>query len=276
MGGHGGSKSFSFSFGGSGGSGGASDSFDFGFGDIFSNLFGGNFKSGGKFGGSRSGPSKSIRTVSSQIYKTEIVGKGMTWLLLTYTPSLKGIENVESIVEDVAASLQGALKVTEFLCSLFSLFGKFGELLRILCTETLFFCCQVGSINCEIEQSLCKDLGIFPRRVPKVFVYSCQASEKGALVEFAGDLSVRDLKTFCQSHLPRFSKRVELKRLDFSSLTGEKLPTVMLLSTKKDTPVIWRVLSGLYHKRFNFYDAQVCGYWLTATYAISVVSFFLF
>ncbi|GMP85941.1 hypothetical protein CsSME_00038914 [Camellia sinensis var. sinensis] len=63
-------------------------------------------------------------------------------------------------------------------------------------------------------------------------------------------------------HLPRFSKRVDLNHFEFSSGTGEILPKVLLLTTKKDTPVIWRVLSGLYHKRFVFYDVEVfhaCG-----------------
>lgn len=41
----------------------------------------------------------------------------------------------------------------------------------------------------------------------------------------------------------------------------------MLLSTKKDTPVIWRVLSGLYNGRFVFYNTEVCHILaLTSTY----------
>ena len=124
MGGQGGSRSFSFSFGGSGGpssfgGSGGSRSFGFGMDDIFSNLFGGGFK-GSQFGasggatGSQSGsrsPSKSIRAINSQVYKKEIVDQGMTWLLFCYTTSLRGIQNVESIIEEVATSLQGALKV---------------------------------------------------------------------------------------------------------------------------------------------------------------------
>ncbi|EXB52381.1 DnaJ homolog subfamily C member 16 [Morus notabilis] len=227
MGGQGGSRSFSFSFGGSG----DSSSFGFGMDEIFSNLFGGNIKSGGQFGGfgggtqSQSGsrnPSKSIRAVNSQIYKKEIVDQGMTWLLFIYTTSSKVIQNVEPIIEEVANFLEGALKV--------------------------------GSINCQMEQSLCKDLGISPQRIPSVFIYSLKESEKGSLVEYNGDWAVKSLKSFCQHHLPSFSKRVDLKRFEFPS---QKLPTVMLLSTKKDTPVIWRVLSGLYRKKFIFYDAQV-------------------
>lgn len=119
------------------------------------------------------------------------------------------------------------------------------------------FLCQVGSINCQMEQSLCKDLGISPQRIPSVFIYSLKESEKGSLVEYNGDWAVKSLKSFCQHHLPSFSKRVDLKRFEFPSLSVQKLPTVMLLSTKKDTPVIWRVLSGLYRKKFIFYDAQV-------------------
>ena len=91
-----------------------------------------------------------------------------------------------------------------------------------------------------------------------MFVYSYIASEKGSLVEYNDDLAVKNLKSFCQEHLPRFSKRVHLNNFEFASSTTEKLPRVMLLSTKKDTPVIWRVLSGLYRKRLIFYDAEVC------------------
>lgn len=118
MGGQGGSKSFSFSFGSSGGSG--PGSFGFGMDDIFSNFFGGNTKGGSRFGGfsgstrsqsaTRSYP-KNIRTISSQVFQKEIADQGITWLLLSYTPALKGNQNIESIIEEVASSLEGALKV---------------------------------------------------------------------------------------------------------------------------------------------------------------------
>ncbi|XP_061366414.1 dnaJ protein ERDJ3A [Gastrolobium bilobum] len=230
MGGQGGSKSFSFSFGGSG----DSNSFGFGLDDIFGSLFGGGGGGGGRqfggFGSSTSSQSgsksslKSFRAINSHIYKKEIADQGMTWFLLSYTPSLKGIQYFESTVEEVASSLQGALKV--------------------------------GSINCEKEVSLCKELGVNPRRAPRLFVYSYKENEKGSLVEYGGDLAVKNLKAFCQEHLPRFSKRTDLNYLDQFSTNG-KLPRVMLLSTKKDTPVIWRVLSGLYHRRITFSDAEV-------------------
>lgn len=115
-GGQGGSQSYSFSFGGAGGP----NSFDFGMNEIFSNFFGGNSKSSSKFGGfgSRTGSqtgsrssSKSIRAINSQVFKKEIADQGMTWLLFSYTPSLKGSHYVESIIEEVASSLEGALKV---------------------------------------------------------------------------------------------------------------------------------------------------------------------
>ncbi|KAM5560475.1 dnaJ protein ERDJ3A [Rosa sericea] len=231
MGGQGGSQSFSFSFGGP--SGGPSP-FGFDMNDILSNFFGDNSGAGGQFGGftgssrarpgSRSTPT-SIRALSSQVYKKEVVDQGLTWLLFSYTTSLKGHQHVESLVEEVASSLKGALKV--------------------------------GSVNCDTEASLCKDLGIYPRRMPRVFVYSYKASEKGLLVEYDGDWGAKPLKSFCQDHLPRFSKRVDLNFLKSSSVTVDKFPTLVLLSTKKDTPVIWRVLSGLYHKRIIFYDVQV-------------------
>ncbi|KAL6987845.1 hypothetical protein U1Q18_013591, partial [Sarracenia purpurea var. burkii] len=230
MGGQGSPGSFSFSFGGSGGQ----RSFGFGLDDIFSNFFGGGMGGGGQSGGfssstrSQSGSRsvrKSIRAVNSQVYKKEISDKGMTWLIFSYTPTLKGTQYYEPIIEEVANSLEGALKA--------------------------------GIINCETELSFCNDLGVYPRRAPRVFVYSYRSSDSGSLVEYNGDLAVKNLKTFCQEHLPRFSKRTDLSNFDFSSGIGETLPKVMLLSKKKDTPVIWHVLSGLYHNRFAFFDAGV-------------------
>lgn len=76
-------------------------------------------------------------------------------------------------------------------------------------------------------------------------------------MEYSDDLDVKRVKSFCHDHLPRFSKRVDLDHFDFVSQSVGGLPKVMLLSAKKDTPVIWRALSGLYRNRFVFYDAQV-------------------
>lgn len=226
----GGSKSFSFSFGGSGGDG----SFDAS--DIFSNFFGGGMGGGGNQfgggfgnpGGSRSGfgnSPKNIISINSQLYKKELTNKGVTWLVLSYTPSMRGIQHYESIVEDVGNSLKGAL--------------------------------EVGSVNCEVESSLCKELGIRPKTKPKIFVYSYKSTETGSLIEYTGDGTVKDLKSFVQDHLPKFSKRVPLSEFETKFNTPESLPKVILLSTKKDTPVIWRALSGIYRKRFIFYDTQV-------------------
>ncbi|KAH1039962.1 hypothetical protein J1N35_041705 [Gossypium stocksii] len=206
MGGDGSSQTFSFSFGSPGGS----SFFGFDYNDIFSRFF------------SR----KSIRAISSDVFKKEISDKGMAWLLLSYTPALQqGKQHYESIIDEVAGLLQGAIKV--------------------------------GRINCETEHSLCKDLGMHPGRALRLFVYSYKRNEKGSLEEYKGDLVAKNVKTFCQDHLPRFSRRVSLNHFDLSSSNLEKYPRVILLSTKKDTPVIWRALSGLYHKRFSFYDAEV-------------------
>ncbi|KAI7991378.1 DnaJ protein ERDJ3A [Camellia lanceoleosa] len=95
---------------------------------------------------------------------------------------------------------------------------------------------KVGSQNCETESSFCKDLGVYPRRTPRVFVYSYKVTVNIS---------------------QGFQNVLDLNHFEFSSRTGETLPKVLLLSTKIDTPVIWRVLSGLYCKRFVFYDAEV-------------------
>ncbi|CDP06457.1 unnamed protein product [Coffea canephora] len=230
MGGQGGSKSFSFSFGGPS----SQSSFGFGLDDIFSNFFGGDrggshfggFGGSGRsqYGGAGSTP-KSIPPVNSLVYQKEISDKGITWLLLSYKSTSRGMQYYESVIGEVAVSLKGALKV--------------------------------GSVNCDTETSFCKELGIHPHRTPRLLVYSYKSSESGTLVEYNNDLDAKNLKSFCQDHLPKFSKRVNLDHFDFASETVGVLPKVMLLSTKRDTPVIWRVLSGLYHKSFVFYDAEV-------------------
>lgn len=117
MGGQGGSKSFSFSFGGPSSQ---QSSFGFGLDDIFSNFFGGDrgrsqfggFGSSGKshFGGTKSSP-KSIPAVNKPIYRKDIADKGITWLLLSYTSTSRGLQNYEFVVGEVAVSLEGALKV---------------------------------------------------------------------------------------------------------------------------------------------------------------------
>ena len=129
MGGQGGGKSFSFSFGGPG----SQSSSGFGLDDIFSNMFGGGMGSGSQFGGGMgsgsrfggfsgfggSGKSqsrtknsgKSIPSINSQMYKKEISDKGMTWLLLSHTSISRDIQYYESVIRDVASSLDGAMKV---------------------------------------------------------------------------------------------------------------------------------------------------------------------
>lgn len=230
MGGQGSAKSFSFSFGGPG----SQSSSGFGLDDVFSSMFGGGMGSGSGFGGfggsgrsqSRTRNSgKSIPSINSQMYKKEISDKGVMWLLLSHTSTSRDIQYYESIIGEVASSLDGAMKV--------------------------------GRINCETDASFCKGLGIYPRNLPRLFVYSLKSSGNGALMEYSDDLDVKRVKSFCHEHLPRFSKRVDLDHFDFASQTVGGLPKVMLLSAKKDTPVIWRALSGLYRNRFFFYDAQV-------------------
>ncbi|CAI9782367.1 unnamed protein product [Fraxinus pennsylvanica] len=234
MGGKEGSESFSFSFSGPGSGSGRQSSFGFGLDDIFSNFFGGDAGGGNQFGGfgrsgssqySGRGPSKSLPAVNSQLYRKEIFDKGMTWLLISHSSNRQGIQHYESVIEEVESSLQGAL--------------------------------EAGSINCDSDASFCQELGVYPRRAPRVFVYSYKSSESGSLVEYTGDLDEKRVKSFVKDYLPRFSKRIDLGHLDIASENAGNLPKVMLLSTKKDTPVIWRALSGLYRKRFVFYDAEV-------------------
>lgn len=88
-------------------------------------------------------------------------------------------------------------------------------------------------------------------------MYSYKAGDKGSLIEYNEHLVAKNLKSFCRDHLPRFSKRINLNRIEFTFDAKARLPSVLLLSTKKETPIIWRVLSGMYHERLNFYDTEV-------------------
>lgn len=225
-------KSFSFSFGGKPSSGGGQFGFDMD--DIFSNFFqtsgnkGRSHHGGFSSSGSRSNPkfstSGNIQNIDSQSFNEKVRDQGITWLLLFYTSSTSGYHVHESLVEEATNSLHGAVKT--------------------------------GKINCQSEQALCRDLGVSPSRSTRLFIYAYGSSSKGSLLEYKDNLDARSLKIFCQDHLPRISKRVDLSGFDFPS-AHENLPQVLLLSTKKDTPVIWRAISGFYHKRFAFFDTQV-------------------
>ncbi|EPS65456.1 hypothetical protein M569_09321, partial [Genlisea aurea] len=226
MGGQGGgSHSYSFSYSGPGSA--KQSSFGFGLNDIFSNFFGG----GSHFDGFSSFRKRTrhsagiIPSVDSQFYKNEIVNKGITFLLLSYSPNSQGLQYYESAIEEATSALKGALRI--------------------------------GGINCDSEASLCRELGINPRRGPRIFVYSYASNEKGSLVEYDSNLDVKSLKRFCDDSLPKFSKRINLDGLSNFASDAGRLPKVLLLSSKKTTPVIWRALSGLYRYRFSFYDSRV-------------------
>jgi hypothetical protein len=123
MGSQGNGKTFSFSFGGNpGGSGG----FPFGFdlGDVFSNFFAGGTMGGSKHGGSAgsggpntgtSGQQSSavrIHDVTTQVFNKKVSDQGITWLLLFYKPQSKDQFVLESVMPDVANSLNGATRVS--------------------------------------------------------------------------------------------------------------------------------------------------------------------
>ncbi|XP_047086482.1 dnaJ protein ERDJ3A-like [Lolium rigidum] len=237
MGGPGNGKTFSFSFGGNPGSDGGNP-FGFDFGDVFSNMFGGGGSMGGNqhggFAGS-AGPGArtssqhtnpvTIKEVTMQSFNKEIADQGISWILLFYTQQAKGQFVLESVLEDVARSLDGAVRA--------------------------------GKINCEKEKALCKKAGVSVGKSARLFIYSYSTTEKGSLHEYSGENDAKSLKTFCQEHLPRFSRRVDISQFSFPSHALPNLPQVLLLSTKKDTPAMWRAVSGMFRNRLIFYDAEV-------------------
>ncbi|KAG8063783.1 hypothetical protein GUJ93_ZPchr0003g16479 [Zizania palustris] len=236
MGDQGNSKTFSFSFGGNPGAGGGNP-FGFDLEDLFSDIFSGGSMGGsqhtGSAGKARPGVKTSsqdssyvnIQEVTMQIFNKEIADQGITWLILFYTPHTKDQFVLEGVVEDVARSLDGALRA--------------------------------GKVNCDHEKALCKKTGISVGKSVRLFIYLYTTTEKGSLHEYTGDYDSKSLKTFCQEHLPRFSKRVDISQFSFSSNTIPNLPQVLLLSAKKHTPAMWRAVSGMFHSRLIFYDAEV-------------------
>ncbi|KAL6644886.1 hypothetical protein ACP70R_016494 [Stipagrostis hirtigluma subsp. patula] len=236
MGGQGNTKTFSFSFGGNRGASGGNP-FGFDVGDVFSNFFGGGSMGGSQHGGSAgsarastgtSGQDSStvrIHDVTTQVFNKEVANQGITWLLLFYTPQSKDQFLLESVMQDVARSLDGALRA--------------------------------GKVNCDKEKALCKKVGVSSGKSARLFIYSYTTTEKGSLHEYSGEYDTKSLKTFCQEHLPRFSKRVDIGQFSFPLNVLPNLPQVLLLSTKKDTPVMWRAIGGMFRDRLIFYDAEV-------------------
>ncbi|KAG8377049.1 hypothetical protein BUALT_Bualt09G0127600 [Buddleja alternifolia] len=162
-----------------------------------------NFKPGGwqNMGGQEGGyqygnrrPAESIPSVNSQLYRNEIVNNGMTWPLLFYISNLRGIQYYESVIEEVAASLQGALKV--------------------------------GSISRDSDASFCKELGVYPRREPKIFVYSYASGEKGVISRVCWWFRCKIPEKFLSRS---FAQIFDLGNLNIDSEPG-KLPKVLLLS----------------------------------------------
>ncbi|CAM0872710.1 unnamed protein product [Alopecurus aequalis] len=238
MGGQGNSKTFSFSFGGNPGADGGNP-FGFDLGDVFSNMFagggsmGGSNQHGGYAGSARPNRRTSsqyrnpvtIQEVTMQTFNKEIADQGVTWALLFYTQQAKGQFVLESVMEDVARSLDGVVRA--------------------------------GKINCDNEKALCKKAGVSVGKSARLFIYSYSTTEKGSFHEYSGDNDAKSLKTFCQEHLPRFSRRVDISQFSFPSHALPNLPQVLLLSTKKDTPAMWRAVSGMFRNRLIFYDAEV-------------------
>uniref|UniRef100_A0ACD5XP26 Uncharacterized protein n=1 Tax=Avena sativa TaxID=4498 RepID=A0ACD5XP26_AVESA len=237
MGGQGNGKTFSFSFGGNPGADGANP-FGFDIGDVFSNMFAGGGSMGGSQHGGLAGSARpgartssqhtspvTIQEVTMQTFNKEVADQGITWLLLFYTKQANGQFVLESVLEDVARSLDGAVRA--------------------------------GKVNCDNEKALCKKTGVSVGKTARLFIYSYSTTEKGSLHEYSGDNDAKSLKIFCQEHLPRFSKRVDIRQFSFPSNALPNLPQVFLLSTKKDTPAMWRAVSGMFRNRLIFYDAEV-------------------
>ncbi|CAD6210753.1 unnamed protein product [Miscanthus lutarioriparius] len=148
----------------------------FDLGDVFSNLFGGGSMVSSHFGGStgsarantgtsgqHSGTAK-IQDITTQVFNKEVADLGTTWLLLFYTPQSKGQFVLESVMQDVVHSLDGALRA--------------------------------GKVNCDNEKSLCKRSGVSIGKSAGLFICSYATTEKGSLHEYSEEHDAKSLKTF--------------------------------------------------------------------------------
>ncbi|KAL3692155.1 hypothetical protein R1sor_005806 [Riccia sorocarpa] len=217
--------------------------FDFGSGGgIFDSIFGsaGKFarESFGGFGGSDSSFGKPRQRASVELHKaiaqldssafSERVSGGErdVWLVFFFHPAnAPKLDDKISTVNTVTEELSGII--------------------------------EVGAVNCQVQTKLCRDHApsALQSNFPVVSIYT--SPDRSTPYQFTGTWTEKAVKDFVVRSIPNFSTRVDSQKVIQLQKKMQDIPQAVLFTKKKDTPAIWRALSGLFEKRIKFYDVHV-------------------
>lgn len=218
--------------------------FDFGSGGggMFDTFFGSAGKkfqnardSFGGFGGGDSGPkqrksvelSKAVEQLDSSAFLEKVSGpEPDIWLVFFYRPvSSTEVDEKTSIVNSMAEDLSGII--------------------------------QVGSVNCQVQSKLCRDNApsVLHSNSPVLEIYT--VPDKSTPYQFTGVWTEKGVKDFVVRNIPNLSTRLDNQKVIQLWTKLLDLPQAVLFTKKKETPAIWRALSGVFDKRIKFYDMQV-------------------
>ncbi|XP_024526828.1 dnaJ protein ERDJ3A [Selaginella moellendorffii] len=195
------------------------DGFNFGgFGSYMDDMFGGFFKN------SNPGPEfgSQLQQLSSAEFTRQVLNDSETWLLLFVSST--ALDQRTRILEEFAKHMNGVIKV--------------------------------GIINCQSNQLLCKQQRVSVLKEPKLYICPWVPSRKRSLVEYTGDWKVKALEAYSVEFLPRLSTRIIGDEEDIFE-KDDNLPRAVLLTKKKETPAMWRALSGIFHQRVVFFEKKV-------------------
>lgn len=239
-----------FHFPGGNNFGGQEKSSFFGFGgdgspfqNIFNSFFGStggshregqhSYGHGGKTGNSKSGNfqgsahSNSLaEELTSKSFQKKVLDELNTWAIL-FTPFVSSTDVQErlQLLEQIAKTLKSSIKV--------------------------------GYVDCGRQKQLCEQQNLGSLKTEKLRFYSLRNTGKLAGLDYTGEWSANAIKKFCVDVLPRFSKHLDNVELLEEAFNDENSPVAVLLTKKKDTPAIWRALSGLFYGRIVFIDVQI-------------------
>ncbi|KAJ7546046.1 hypothetical protein O6H91_08G021900 [Diphasiastrum complanatum] len=244
-----GSKGFHFHFGGRPQAQEFTDdiSFPSNFGgfDFMQNMFGNLFKSGRgsgsskqKYGGSfdprhtgRDSRNKNfklpkeIEQLTPSGFKQVLDGSGETSMVFFYLPESVDLHEKSAVLEEVAKSLNGVVKVR--------------------------------AINCQLHKNFCEEQAVWPSKQSRLMIYMWRRHAKKNALEYKGNWNAQAITAQCVQLLPQTSTSIPADNYDILFQTSTKLPRALLLTKKKETPPIWRAISGAFENRVVFYDAQV-------------------
>lgn len=185
----------------------------------------GNSREGNNFqGGAQS--SSSAEELDPKSLQKRVLDQLHTWAIL-FIPNVSN-ESKErlQLLEQISRSLRGSVKV--------------------------------GYVNCGRQKQLCEEHKMWPIKTSKLRLYSLRKNGKLSVLDYTGEWSTTEVKSYCVDALPRLSKHLESADFLNDEIHGEEsIPVAVLLTKKKEAPAIWRALSGLFYGRVDFFDVQI-------------------